>query len=82
MGRCALAMTEMLETAPDSPDTPGASASDDAAKGAALLALSRAFIAKQRIGCAEDVYQTDHVIVNGYDFIANICEVVGYDTSD
>ena len=37
-----------------------------------------AFINKQKIGCAETVYQTDRVIENAYEFIEGICEIVGY----
>lgn len=61
---------------PDHRDT--AAADDDAAKGAALLQLCRGFIAKQSISCAEAVYQSDRVILNAYDFIAEICEIAGY----
>jgi hypothetical protein len=43
-----------------------------------LWALCQRFIQKQRIGCVETIYQTDRVIENAYDFIKDVCEVVGY----
>ena len=43
-----------------------------------LHALCLKFINEQKITCAETVCQCDHVIVNAYDFIAEICEIVGY----
>lgn len=43
-----------------------------------LLKLCQNFIRDQRIACAEDVYQTDRVIENAYEFIEEICEIVGY----
>jgi GTP-dependent phosphoenolpyruvate carboxykinase len=36
------------------------------------------FIQSQRITCAETVYQSDRVIVNAYEFIEGVCEIVGY----
>jgi hypothetical protein len=36
------------------------------------------FIEEQSIGCAEDVYQSDRVIENAYEFIHKLCDVVGY----
>lgn len=36
------------------------------------------FIEKQNIYCRETVYQTDRVIENSYEFVADICEIVGY----
>lgn len=36
------------------------------------------FITKQRITCPETIYQSDRVIVNAYEFIEQICDVVGY----
>ncbi len=44
----------------------------------ALLAICRAFIDKQEIGCAETIHQTDRVIEGAYAFITDICEAVGY----
>ena len=36
------------------------------------------FIEAQSIGCAEDIYQSYHVIENAYEFIERLCDVVGY----
>lgn len=36
------------------------------------------FIADQQIYCEEDVFQSDRVIENGYELIADLCGVVGY----
>ena len=36
------------------------------------------FIDKQDIWCAETVCQADRVIENAYDFIVELCEIVGY----
>jgi hypothetical protein len=36
------------------------------------------FIKKQNIGCPETVSQSDHVIVNAYEFIEGVCDIVGY----
>jgi hypothetical protein len=36
------------------------------------------FIEKQKITCPETIYQSDRVIENAYEFIQEICEVVGY----
>jgi hypothetical protein len=36
------------------------------------------FIKKQNIHCVETVYQSDRVILNAYDFIAECCNIVGY----
>lgn len=36
------------------------------------------FITKQRITCPETIYQSDRVIENAYEFIEQICDVVGY----
>jgi predicted GNAT family N-acyltransferase len=43
-----------------------------------LLKLCQDFIKEQKICCAEDVYQTDSIIENAYEFIEQICEIVGY----
>lgn len=37
------------------------------------------FISKQNISCAEAIYQTDKVIINAYEFIEQLCDIVGYD---
>lgn len=36
------------------------------------------FIQENQITCAESVYQTDRVILNAYEFIEGVCEIVGY----
>lgn len=36
------------------------------------------FIEAQNISCAESVYQTDRVIENAYEFIEQVCDIVGY----
>jgi hypothetical protein len=36
------------------------------------------FIEKQEISCPECVSQSDRVIENAYDFIAELCNVAGY----
>lgn len=36
------------------------------------------FVKDNEIGCDEDIYQVDAVIVNAYDFISELCEIVGY----
>lgn len=36
------------------------------------------FVKDNEITCAETVYQTDRVIVNAYDFIAKLVQIVGY----
>ncbi len=36
------------------------------------------FIQAQNISCVETVYQTDRVIENAYEFIEQVCDVVGY----
>lgn len=40
--------------------------------------LCKEFIEEQRIWSAECVYQSDRVIENAYELIANICEIIGY----
>lgn len=47
-----------------------------------LLALCKKFVADNEIGCAEKVYQSDHVIENAYGFIEQVCEIVGYHEED
>jgi hypothetical protein len=36
------------------------------------------FIEKNNIHCAETIYQSDHVIQNAYEFIEELCDIVGY----
>lgn len=43
-----------------------------------LHALCLKFINEQKIVCAETIHQTDWVIENAYEFIEDICEIVGY----
>ena len=43
-----------------------------------LIAHCKKFITDQGIDCAETIYQTDWVIENAYEFIQEICEIVGY----
>ena len=44
----------------------------------ALWEVCQGFIKAQDIHCAETIYQTDWVIENAYEFIEDVCEVVGY----
>lgn len=44
----------------------------------ALVAHCEQFIQDQRIHCAETVYQSDRVILNAYEFIEGVCDIVGY----
>ena len=43
-----------------------------------LWAVCQEFIKVQTIGGSENVYQCDNVILNAYDFITSICDIVGY----
>jgi hypothetical protein len=43
-----------------------------------LWALCEEFIEENKIHCEEAIGQMDHVIENAYDFIASICNLVGY----
>lgn len=43
-----------------------------------LTEIVKEFVREQRIYCPETIYQTDRVIVNAYEFIEKLCEVVGY----
>lgn len=43
-----------------------------------LFEVCRAFIEKQEIACIETIYQCDWVIENAHDFIADVCEAIGY----
>ena len=43
-----------------------------------LHALCLKFINDQKIDCAETVFQSDRVIENVYEFIYEICDIVGY----
>ncbi len=44
----------------------------------ALWKAVTAFVETQRIGGPETIYQTDRVIENAYEFIHELCEIVGY----
>lgn len=44
----------------------------------ALWNVAVKFIEEQEIGCAETIYQTDWVIENAYQFVEDVCNVVGY----
>lgn len=47
-----------------------------------LLELCRKFIKDNRIYCEETVYQSDRVIENAYDFLGEMCNIVGYPEPD
>ena len=47
-----------------------------------LFALCQQFITRMNIQCPETIYQTDRVIENAYEFIEEICNVVGYVASE
>jgi hypothetical protein len=47
-------------------------------KAEKVLKIVEKFIKKQRIRCAEDVGQSDRVIINAYDLIEDLCNVAGY----
>lgn len=44
----------------------------------ALVEHCEQFIQDHRISCAETVYQSDRVILNAYEFIEGVCDLVGY----
>lgn len=48
----------------------------------ALVEHCHAFIKKQKISCAETIYQTDWVIENAYEFIEGICDITGYEDDE
>lgn len=54
----------------------------DTDMAAELVAYCQKFVAEQRINCEETIYQTDRVIENAYDFIAGVCDIVGYDEDE
>ena len=51
-------------------------------KALKLYDIVEQFIEDQRIWGEECVYQTDRVIENAYDFIAELCDIVGYKPLD
>ncbi len=44
----------------------------------ALWNVCKKFVEDQEIGCVETIYQTDWVIEHAYEFIEDVCNVVGY----
>jgi len=50
----------------------------DTSKQQQLWKVCQNFIKDQRISCPETVHQSDRVIENAYDFIARVCEIVGF----
>jgi hypothetical protein len=44
----------------------------------ALYELCLKFIEDNNIHCAETVYQADRVIEHAYQFITDICDIIGY----
>lgn len=44
----------------------------------ALAELCKKFVVENGIGCPETIHQCDGVIVNAYDFIHRVCDIVGY----
>jgi hypothetical protein len=47
-------------------------------RGDEALSVIRKFVDDNDIACEETVYQSDRVIENAYEFIAALCEIVGY----
>lgn len=47
-----------------------------------LLELCEKFIKDNNIHCSDSIYQRDDVIENGYEFIEQICDIVGYAETD
>lgn len=45
---------------------------------AKMKAIIQNFVEKHNITCAETIYQVDNVIVDAYDFIQELVELVGY----
>lgn len=43
-----------------------------------LYALCSDFITENGIHCPEDIVQADHIIANAYDFLEEMCELIGY----
>lgn len=43
-----------------------------------LMDICQRFIDENDIYCAETIAQSDHVIENAYNFITDICNIVGY----
>lgn len=51
---------------------------DELKQAQALVRHCEQFVADQQISCEETVYQSDRVIVNAYEFIQGVCDLVGY----
>jgi len=45
---------------------------------AILWELCEDFMKEQRITCSETIHQSDRVIENAYEFIDEICTLIGY----
>lgn len=43
-----------------------------------LYNLCKQFVEDNKISCPETVHQCDRVIINSYDFIEKMCDIVGY----
>ena len=43
-----------------------------------LWELCETFIEENKISCGETIYQSDWVIEHAYDFIKEICDILGY----
>ena len=43
-----------------------------------LVSICREFINDNNIHCVETIYQSDRVIEHAYEFIQQVCEIVGY----
>lgn len=48
----------------------------------ALWNVATAFIEKYEIGCAEQIWQTDSVLIAAPELVEEVCEVVGYKEYD
>ncbi len=47
-----------------------------------LLALCQKFVKENAISCGETIYQCDWVIEHAYEFIDDVCQVVGWFRED
>lgn len=52
------------------------------AMGKQALKIIERFIDDNGISCAESIYQLDKVIQSAYEFIEELCELVGYYSED
>jgi len=55
---------------------------DAAAEDAKVAEVAHNFIVKQRITCAETIYQMDRIAEEAPEFIEDICEAAGYHEAD